>query len=189
MTAPRPKKPRRRLRRLGMAASAVLIVLGALYGKSAYLIARAWVHDRPVPDDVPAGFADDASRLNRTAVREVWDVPADPAEAERQLAALLGRARADGLKVSIAGARHSMGGHTISPDGIVVNMLPFDRTKVDADSGTGDATSARMSAEALSMDGNCAFCPAAAKVSAFASPVTVTRTASNGRTSMWSPAL
>jgi FAD/FMN-containing dehydrogenase len=135
MTAPKHRMPRRWPRRIGLAVLTVLVVLFVLYGKSAFLIARAWVNDRPVPDDLPPGFADDASRLNLTAVREVWDVPADPVEAERQLAALLRRARADGLKVSIAGARHSMGGHTISPDGIVVNMLPFDRTEVDPDAG------------------------------------------------------
>ena len=123
----------KRLRKTALRLALVLaILLAVLFGRPAFLLVRAWVNDRPAPDPVEPGFADDASRLNRTPVREVWDVPADPAEAERQLAALLRRARRDGLKVSVAGARHSMGGHTIAPD-VVVNVLPFDQMQFDPD--------------------------------------------------------
>lgn len=80
---------------------------------------------------LPDGVIDDASRLNRTDVVEVWPVPDDDAEA--QIAALLARARRDRLPVSIAGARHSMGGHTIAPDGIVLDMRPFDAMQLDAE--------------------------------------------------------
>ncbi len=80
---------------------------------------------------LPAGTVDDASGLNATAVAEVFDVPADPAAAEAQLAALLRRAGQQGLSVSITGARHSMGGHTIAAGGLVVNMLPFRRLGLD----------------------------------------------------------
>ena len=55
----------------------------------------------------------------------MWDIPADPDAAEKQLVALVRRARAAGLGVSIAGARHSMGGNSIRRDGIAINMLPF----------------------------------------------------------------
>jgi FAD/FMN-containing dehydrogenase len=82
---------------------------------------------------VPANQVDDASRQNRTPVAEVWSIPAEPAAAETQLQALLQRARAERLGVAIAGARHSMGGHTISPDGIALNMLPFHRMELDAE--------------------------------------------------------
>jgi FAD/FMN-containing dehydrogenase len=75
--------------------------------------------------EIPAGFANDASRLNLTKVNRVWDIPDDVEQAEKQLAELLALARRDKLPVSIAGARHSMGGHTIAPDGIVINMRPF----------------------------------------------------------------
>ena len=80
---------------------------------------------------VPAGTLDDASRRNATPVQEVWTVPADAQQAEVQLAELLQRARTNHLKVSIAGARHSMGAHTIARDGIVVDMLPFNRMELD----------------------------------------------------------
>ena len=48
----------------------------------------------------------------RPRVTEVWSIPSDPAEAESQLRALLHRARAARLRVTISGARHSMGDHT-----------------------------------------------------------------------------
>ena len=90
-------------------------------------------NDKPARADLPPGFVDDASRLNQTHVSELWSIPADPSAAESQLKDLLQRARRDGLRVSIAGARHSMGGHTIFKDGIVLDMLPFRRMELDAD--------------------------------------------------------
>lgn len=82
-------------------------------------------------EELPPGWVDDASRLNRTEVAEVWRVPVDAENPEEQLARLLARARAEGRRVSIAGARHSMGGHTIYPGGIVVDMLPWNRMQLD----------------------------------------------------------
>src|SRR5581483_2662422 len=72
------------------------------------------------------------SRMNRTRVAEVWSIPADATAAESQLRDLLGRAHTEHLPIAIAGARHSMGGHTISPDGIVINMLPFRHMELDS---------------------------------------------------------
>ncbi|MBI3821455.1 MAG: FAD-binding oxidoreductase [Planctomycetes bacterium] len=97
-----------------------------------YLLFNAWINDRHDQIATPPGFVDDASRLNQTRVAEVWPIPADPAEAETQLRALLQRARTDKLAISIAGAKHSMGGHVIAPDGIVVDMLPFKRIELNA---------------------------------------------------------
>ncbi len=97
-----------------------------------YLWTRAWLLDRPSTSELPPQHVDDASRLNQTRVAEVWPVPAEPGAAEDQLRELLARARRDKLPVSIAGARHSMGGHTISPDGIVLDMLPLDHLEMDS---------------------------------------------------------
>jgi FAD/FMN-containing dehydrogenase len=58
-------------------------------------------------------------------------MPSDPAKGEEQLRQLLLRAQASHLHVSIAGARHSMGGQTIYPGGIAINMLPFKGMKLD----------------------------------------------------------
>src|SRR5271155_4163665 len=95
-----------------------------------HIIGTVW-KDRNEITPSPKGTADDASRLNQTNVAETWEIPTNREAAEQQLAALLQRARTNHLKVSIAGARHSMGGHTIYPGGIVIDMLPFNRMELD----------------------------------------------------------
>jgi FAD/FMN-containing dehydrogenase len=98
-----------------------------------FLLIRAAYRDRSVHEKIPAGYTDDVSRLNKTQVAELWHIPSDPREAEDQLRELLLRAQASHLRVSIAGARHSMGGQTIYPGGIEIDMLPFKAMKVDED--------------------------------------------------------
>ena len=66
-------------------------------------------------EKLQSGYADDVSRLNKTRVAENWDIPSNLDEAERKLRELLRKAQASGLHVSIAGARHTMGGQTIYP--------------------------------------------------------------------------
>jgi FAD/FMN-containing dehydrogenase len=116
-------------------AAALVAVVAAFVARPALHLAKTAWSDGDSRAPVPAGHADDASRLDLTQVAETWDIPADPAAAETQLADLLRRAKKDGLRVSIAGARHSMGGHTIYPGGIVVNMRPFSRMRYDAARG------------------------------------------------------
>lgn len=82
---------------------------------------------------VMQGYSNDASQLNLTAVHRVVDVAAQPAQMRQQLAELLRYAKAQGLKVSIAGAQHSMGGHSITPQGIVLNMLPYKHMQLDTE--------------------------------------------------------
>ncbi len=83
---------------------------------------------RPV---VPHGYANDASGLNLTKVDTIIPVPSTQAEIVAQLREVLSYAKAHDLKISMAGARHSMGGHTIYPNGIVVNMLPYKHMSFD----------------------------------------------------------
>ncbi len=123
---------RRRWRRWLALALATLLLCGCLAGRPAFLWVRAWLHDQPVPHHVPMGHVDDASRMNSTPVATVWSIPSDPAGVEEQLRELLQRARMERLPVALAGARHTMGGHTIAPDGIVLNMLPFNHMAWDA---------------------------------------------------------
>lgn len=62
-------KPKRRWWRW-----AVLILLGlyvVFLGRPTYLVVRAWLGDHPVHEQLPEGQADDASRMQRTAVAEV----------------------------------------------------------------------------------------------------------------------
>jgi FAD/FMN-containing dehydrogenase len=81
--------------------------------------------------EVKEGFADDLSRLNLCKVDSVADIAGDSAAMVSQLRDLLVYARVNQLKVAVAGAKHSMGGHTIAPDGIRINMLPFSKLSLD----------------------------------------------------------
>jgi FAD/FMN-containing dehydrogenase len=96
-------------------------------------LARTAYQDRTVVENLPTGYADDVSRLDKTQIAENWDMPSDPQKGEDGLRDLLRRAQTSHLRVSIAGARHSMGGQTIYPGGIVVNMLPFKGMTLDED--------------------------------------------------------
>ena len=52
------------------------------------------------------------------------------------ISAALARARAQGLNVSIAGARHSQGGHAFAPDAIVLDMRGFNAMSLDESAKT-----------------------------------------------------
>jgi FAD/FMN-containing dehydrogenase len=117
----------------GVAGIALLIVIGCLSSKPASVVSKAWLNDRPANEVLPPGFIDDASRLNRTHVVEVCAIETDRAAAEAQIRDLIVRARKEKLGIAIAGARHSMGGHVISPEGIVLDMLPFNHLELDAE--------------------------------------------------------
>jgi FAD/FMN-containing dehydrogenase len=118
-------------KRILLILAGLLVLLLAIAARPAFHIARAMWNDTDAELPPTEGTANDASKLNETSVAEIWKIPSDAKAAEEQLAALLRRARSEGLKVSIAGARHSMGGHTISRDGIVIDMLPFNRLELD----------------------------------------------------------
>jgi len=93
------------------------------------------IDDRADRDALPSGFVDDASALNATRAAEVVAVPKDLPAAEAQLVALVQRAARDGVAVSIAGARHSMGGHTLRSDGIQLDLLPLHAMRLDEERG------------------------------------------------------
>ena len=71
--------------------------------------------------------------MNKTQIAEIWDMPSDPQKGEDELRKMLGRAQASRLQIAISGARHSMGGQTIYPGGIAVNVLPFKGMNLDED--------------------------------------------------------
>jgi FAD/FMN-containing dehydrogenase len=130
---PAPGAPARRARRrLGIALAALVLIAVGVAGFPSFFWTRAWLGDKPVVEVLPAGYVDDASRLNRTHVAETWSIPSDPEAAEVQLRELIRHARAERLPIAIGGARHSMGGHTIAPEGVVVDMLPFNHMELDA---------------------------------------------------------
>ncbi|MEF4136242.1 FAD-binding protein, partial [Escherichia coli] len=61
----------------------------------------------------------------------IVDIENDPQAMQKQLQELLIYAQENHLKVSLSGAKHSMGGHTIYPEGIALNMLPYNHMSFD----------------------------------------------------------
>ena len=81
---------------VGIVASLVLVP------PISHLIRTAY-QDRAVVEKLPAGYTDDVSRLDKTQIAEIWDMPSDPQKGEDELRALLHRAQVSHLHVSIAG--------------------------------------------------------------------------------------
>lgn len=125
MRAPRLKKIL-----VGVTLVVVLTIAGIL-GPPAFFLTRVWLNDSPAALPIPSAGTNDASRLNATRPAEVIAVAAIPAEAERQLVALVRRATDQHLRISISGAHHSMGGHTLYPGGIALNMDGFKSLSLD----------------------------------------------------------
>lgn len=125
------KKTSRQYRYVKLTILVLLLLPIFILARPSWHILSTHYQDVSDRETVPAGYLDDASAMNLTAVAEVWRIPSDREKAEQQLSDLLQRASLESLKVSIAGARHSMGGHSIAPDGIVVDMLPFHKMTYD----------------------------------------------------------
>jgi FAD/FMN-containing dehydrogenase len=74
------------------------------------------------------GTLNDASCLNRTPVYGVVQVAS-----VEQIQSALAFARANDLKVSLAGARHSMGGHAFFKNALVLDMTRFNTMSLNQD--------------------------------------------------------
>jgi decaprenylphospho-beta-D-ribofuranose 2-oxidase len=110
-----PRRSRRR--RLALALGLLLPALALYLGSFAVSYGDLFRRDDPL-------LAADVARLAPAKVARV-----DDARAVEQLQAVLRDARARGLKVSISGSRHSQGGHTYRPGGVVLNMRTFNRIR------------------------------------------------------------
>jgi FAD/FMN-containing dehydrogenase len=77
------------------------------------------------------GTINDASCLNRTSVHGIVDV-----RTEDDIREALMYAREHGLKVSIAGVRHSMGGQAFAVGALILDMRRFNRIDLDAETRT-----------------------------------------------------
>lgn len=75
----------------------------------------------------PNGYVNDQSHLNLTKVDSIVTVKSDFEELTQQLKSLIQYAQKNELRISIAGTKHSMGGHTIAENGIQLNLLPFNK--------------------------------------------------------------
>lgn len=96
-----------------------------------HILKTKW-NEEDIPIEIPEGYINDASQLNLTKVDTIIQVLSEKKDIEAQLKNVLTYAKGNDLKISIAGAKHSMGGHTIYPDGIVLNMLSYNHMALDS---------------------------------------------------------
>ncbi len=82
------------------------------------------------PETLPwsqqGGFINDASCLNRTAIHGIVQV-----RTEDDIRNALAFAQEQGKKVTLAGVRHSMGGHAFYNDAVVLDMRAFNGVTLD----------------------------------------------------------
>ncbi|GGH27829.1 FAD-binding oxidoreductase [Sphingobacterium alkalisoli] len=108
----------------------ILIIIVFLSIPIFHILKTKW-NEREISIEIPKGYTNDASQLNLTKIDTIIQVPTDKKEIEIQLKKAFKYAKENNLKISIAGARHSMGGHTIYPNGMVLNMLPYKQMELD----------------------------------------------------------
>jgi FAD/FMN-containing dehydrogenase len=124
--------PRRIVGRLVVRSVAFLIVI-ALARPTVHVV-RTAIRERAFGQLVPAwgpNTVEDVSRLDSAHVRAIERLPSDEASAIEALRRLLREAKEQHVSISIAGARHSMGGQTFTREGIVVDMLPLRGMALD----------------------------------------------------------
>ncbi len=85
----------------------------------------------PLPWSQRGGMINDASCLNQTRVFGIVEV-----RTEEDVRDALQFAEASKLKVSIAGVKHSMGGHAFSKNGVVLDMRGFNAIKLNEEQRT-----------------------------------------------------
>lgn len=121
------------MRKLRLFLLLLLVTIAAVSAPPAIFLTNVWLHDGTNPLPPPTAGTDDASRLNGNKPAAVIAVANDPAEAEQQLTELVQRAVAENAHISISGAHHSMGAHTIYPGGIVLDMLALNGMSIDTE--------------------------------------------------------
>lgn len=89
-------------------------------------LANAPAHDPSLPWLAKGGEINDASSLSITPVYGIVEV-----SEEAHIAKALEFARANGLKVSMAAVRHSMGGQAFDDNALVLDMRKFNKVTVD----------------------------------------------------------
>lgn len=110
----------------------ILLVILILIARPVGFILYTWYKDPPPASNTRKGYANDAGKLSETRIDTLIQVASHRQEAEQQLVQLIQQAAAAGKKISIAGAQHSMGAHTISADGIMIDMKSFNALELDS---------------------------------------------------------
>lgn len=96
---------------------------------------NAFLETKPVADSLnwrqKGGTFNDVSCLNKTHVYGVVKVTS-----EKDISDALLFAKQSGVKVSMAGVRHSMGGHAIARNGVILDMLTFNTISLNEETKT-----------------------------------------------------
>lgn len=108
-----------------MTAILIFIAVPAIH------LTRTHWQETGTQETLPPGFTDDASHLNRTRIDTLISLSPDTVSAHISLRNALELARKENQKIALAGARHSMGGQTIAPHGIVIDMLAYHQMHLD----------------------------------------------------------
>lgn len=109
----------------------VILLLFLVARPVSFLVYTYYKEQKPVNKE-KTGYTNDASHLSETKTGQVVKTLQDPDEATQQIVQLVKQAKAEGKKISIAGAQHSMGGHTIYPNGILLNMKGLHHMQLDS---------------------------------------------------------
>jgi len=110
----------------------LFIILFLLIGRPTGFLICTYIKDKKIAKVEKPGYTNDASHLNETKVDSVVKTFEDIDKTIKQISELIKLAKEQGKKISIAGAQHSMGGHTIYPDGIVLDMKGFRYMELDS---------------------------------------------------------
>lgn len=111
--------------------SGVLILLIILIGRPVVFLTHSYLTDSDIEKENMPGYSQDASNLNKTKVAGIVRLSAAADSAVIQIVDLIKQSAASHKNISIAGAQHSMGGHTISAHGIVLDMRKFNYMRLD----------------------------------------------------------
>jgi FAD/FMN-containing dehydrogenase len=107
----------------------LFVFLAIVAPPTLHLGLAAW-NDRHEQILLPPGIIEDASYLNQTRMKVV-EISRDLNSAKIQLKNVLKDAKARSKKVTISGSRHTMGGQTIYPDGIALDMSQFKQMQLN----------------------------------------------------------
>lgn len=109
----------------------LLVIFLLLFGRPIVFLTYNFWKDKKAELHPKPGYTNDASKMNQIKIDSTVQIASLAAEAENQLIHLVRYAIKEQKKISIAGAQHSMGGHTIYPGGVVLNMKGFNQMKLD----------------------------------------------------------
>ena len=110
---------------------AVLFVVIAFVSFPFIHLSKTYLQEDKSLVKIPTGFTNDASLLNLTKIDSIFNAPQSEKESIEQLKYVFNYAKTKKIPISIAGAKHSMGGHTMYPNGVVLNMRPYNTMELD----------------------------------------------------------